>query len=99
LTDFGDVLFSSATATAGTHTGTISDPEWSATELELQQSSFTGLAEGADTHATPSRALILATPSTLTASDGGFSVGWQEQALQAEHAGVGTLPGFAGGPP
>jgi hypothetical protein len=99
LTDFGDVLFSSATATADAHTGTITDPGWSATELELQQGSFVGLAEGAETHTTPTRTLILAAPSAPTASDGGFSVGWEEQALQVGHAGVGTLPGWGGGPP
>jgi hypothetical protein len=99
LTDFGDVLFSSATATARSHTGAISDPDWSSTALELQQRAFTGLGVGSATRATPSRTLILATPSTPTASDGGFSVGWEEQALQAEQPGVGTLPGFGGGPP
>ena len=37
LTDFGTVSFSGATARAGGHTGTIGDPRWSATELELRQ--------------------------------------------------------------
>jgi hypothetical protein len=99
LTNFGDVVFSSATATARGHTGTISDPAWSATALELQQSTFTGLGVGAVTRTTPTRTLIAATPSALTASSRGFSVSWQEDAVQIERPSAGTLPGFGGGPP
>ena len=38
LSNFGDVLFTNASATASGHTGPISDPLWSATALELRQS-------------------------------------------------------------
>lgn len=99
LTDFGDVLFSSATATARSHTGAISDPDWSSTALELQQRAFTGLGVGSATRTTPTRTLIVATPSAPAATGGAFSVSWQENAIQVEQPSAGTLPGFGGGPP
>jgi hypothetical protein len=99
LTDFGEVLFSSATATAGGHTGTILDPDWSSITLELQQSASADRRGATVTQAGSSRTLVLATPSTAADSSGGFSVSWQERALQIEQPSPGTLPGFGGGPP
>jgi hypothetical protein len=99
LTDFGEVLFSSATATAAGRTGTILDPDWSSTTLELQQSASADRGGATVTQAGSSRTLVLATPSTAANSSGGFSVSWQEKALQIEQPTPGTLPGFGGGPP
>jgi hypothetical protein len=99
LTDFGEVLFSDATATASGHTGPILDPDWSSTTLELQQNASADRAGATVTQAGPSRTLILAAPSTAANSSGGFSVSWQEKALQIERPTPGTLPGFGGGPP
>ena len=57
LTDFGTVAFSAATATAAAHTGTITDPDWAATALELQQSAVTSVAGQPGTRAEPLRPL------------------------------------------
>jgi hypothetical protein len=99
LTDFGEVLFSSATATASAHTGTILDAAWSSTALELQQSAVAGRTGAAVTQASSPRTLVLATASTADTSSGGFSVSWQEEPLRVEQPSPGRLPGFAGGPP
>lgn len=97
LTNFGDVAFSSATATAHAHTGPIGDPDWSATALELQQRSVRAEGLRADAGTVPSATLIAATPSSSSDPLGAFSVSWQEQAPQLERPNAPTLPG--GGPP
>lgn len=99
LTDFGDVAFSGATATARSHTGPIADPDWSSSAIELQQRVFDGVGGRAGARAQPARTLIIATPSPTSGSAGAFSVNWQEQSIQLEQPGVPTLPGFGGGPP
>ncbi len=96
LTDFGEVLFSSATATASGHTGTILDTAWSSTALELQQSASTDRTGAADAQPSSVPTLILATASTADTSSGGFSVSWQEEPLRVEQPSPGTLPGFGG---
>ena len=99
LTDFGEVAFSNATATVRSHTGPVGDPEWSSTALELQQKAITGRGGRASGHVAPSPALILATPSSLSAAGGAFSVSWQEQTPQPQQPSAPTLPGSGGGPP
>ena len=99
LTDFGDVAFSGATATARSHTGPIADPDWSSSAIELQQRAFNGIGGRAGARAQPTRTLIVATPSPTSGSAGAFSVSWQEQSIQLEQPSVPTLPGFGGGPP
>jgi hypothetical protein len=99
LTDFGQVLFSSATAIAGAHTGEISDPHWSETALELQQPTFSSARGRAGARVAPTRTLTAAVPSTSVGTDGGFSVSWQQQSAQPERPSPATLPGFGGGAP
>jgi hypothetical protein len=100
LTDFGTVAFSAATATAATHTGTITDPHWAASALELQQSALTSVAGQAGTRAAPASTLILAVPSAVPPSSlGAFSVSWQAQSIALERSEAPALPGFGGGPP
>lgn len=95
LTDFGEVLFSTATATAGGHTGTIVDPAWSSATLELQQSASADGTGATVTQASSAHTLVLATPSTPVTSSGGFSVTWREETLKLEQPNPGALPGFA----
>jgi hypothetical protein len=80
LSDFGEVVFSAATATVADHTGTIEDARWGLTELQLRQ-------RGRDqARASPSSLmgpLVLATPTTAAAATGAFSVTWSEQAIEA----------------
>jgi len=92
LTNFGEVLFSNATATAGSHTGTIPDPDWSSTTLELQQSAVARQAGATVTQAS-SGTLVLATPSPAAGSSGGFAVSWHEEALRGNQPDPGVLPG------
>ena len=97
LADFGSVSFSSATATAAGHTGSIADPGWAATALELRQGA------GQDFGHRPGRrfgrpsALVSAAPSQLSGPLGAFSVSWQEQSIQFEPPRAPVMPGFAGG--
>jgi len=86
LTNFGSVAVASASATAHGHTGQISDPAWSATELELRQSAFASR-----------RGLVSATPSSLS-STGAFTVSWGEQSTRPEEPPPVQLPGSTGAP-
>jgi hypothetical protein len=74
LTEFGTVAFTSVRATAAGHSGTITDPAWAATAIDLQGSGpsllasrFAGVSVGAD-----------ATPSDLSADGSSFAVGWAQ---------------------
>ncbi len=93
LTDFGTVSFPTATATSAGHVGTIGDPLFTATALELHENA---LALDAGRHTTAAAGtLFTATPSPLAAG-GSFSVAWgatQAQAPEAPPEGPGTLNG------
>jgi Peptidase A4 family len=99
LSDFGDVAFSSATATLDGHTAPIPRGDWSATALELRQGPFHRIAGRAGVRAQPTQALTLATTSTASRSTGSFAVTWHEHSLEREQAPSTMLPGFGGGPP
>lgn len=99
LADFGTTLFSSATATARGHTGTIADADWSASALELQQGASFGAGSSAALRNSSTRTVTVATPSAASAADGSFSVTRQEKSVQSEQPAAPTLPGFNGGPP
>jgi hypothetical protein len=74
LANFGTVSFTAASATAAGHTGSITDPAWTPTSVELQsttagffrRSRFAPLAAGAG-----------AVPAALAADGGSFSIAWQ----------------------
>jgi hypothetical protein len=71
LANFGTIAFSSSSATAAGHTGTVSDPAWSATAIQLQSSSgsfrrFALIGAGG------------ASPSALSIDGSSFSVAWQQ---------------------
>lgn len=99
LADFGTTLFSSATATARGHTGTIADADWTTSALELQQDASSGAGSSAALRNSSTRTLTVATPSAASAADGSFSVAWQQESVQSEQPAAPTLPGFNGGPP
>ena len=97
LSDFGDVAFAGASATARGHTGAISDPLWSATALELRQSTpRTGGRGQAGASGQPADSIVAATPGDTTPASGAFSVSWQQQAVLADEPSAPTLP--AAGP-
>jgi hypothetical protein len=86
LTNFGDVAFSSASATAAGHTGPIADPNWSATALELRQGSHQPGHRGTVAAGNPPDGLIVAAPTAASGPEGAFGVRWQEQVVQGERA-------------
>jgi hypothetical protein len=96
LTDFGTVAFSSATAIANGHTGTVEDESWSAAALELRQGAA-ALKRAPAGRA--SRGSTVATPSPSPGSGGSFAVTWQEQPASAGAPAVPALPGFNGARP
>ena len=72
LSDFGTVDFSSATATANGHTGTISDPNWSAQAVALGANGSYDVGYGS------SQNTAGATPSSLSSDGSSFSVAWNQ---------------------
>jgi hypothetical protein len=97
LANFGSVSFSSATATARGHTGTVRDAGWSSTRLQLQQSAGALAPESAGRGARFPDALTQATASPATPSSGAFAVTWSERSTGAQRPPAPTLPGFGGG--
>jgi hypothetical protein len=87
LTDFGTVNFKQALATAGGHTGSISDPLWTSTSIELQSlGEFGRFASAAGVAAQ-------AVPTELSTDGSAFSVGYStlEQAIPPDPYGGGTF--------
>lgn len=85
LTNFGEVAFSAAAASARGHAGSIADPSWSTTALELRQGSLQAGHRSTAAVGVPPNSLILAAPSPAGAG-GAFAVRWQEQAVQGERS-------------
>jgi hypothetical protein len=94
LTDFGNIAFSSATAVAAGHTGTVIDPAWHTTAIELRQSA--GRVHGRSVRPGTSATTVVATPSTAPSATGAFSVTWSEERLSAPPPTGPALPGFEG---
>lgn len=94
LADFGTVRFSHASATTvDGHTGTISDPSWSAAAVALSPSSGSLGLDGVQLASQETGAG--ATPSSLTDGGSAFSVTWSSDATAASGAGYGQ--GYPGG--
>ena len=89
LSDFGTVQFSGATATANGHTGTISDPSWSAHAVALGSGGSSDVSLGAG-GASAGGSSAGATPSSLSSDGSAFSV-----AVQSSQSSQGS--GSAGG--
>jgi hypothetical protein len=92
LADFGTVQFTSATATANGHTGTVSDPNWSAQAVELGSSGISDVSYGSGDGASS------ATPSSLSSDGSSFSVASGSGSGSASGSGAGSgSTGAAGG--
>ncbi len=74
LSDFGAVDFTNASATANGHTGTISDPSWTAEPVALGAGGSYDVSLGGSDNSAG------ATPSTLSSDGSSFSVSWQQSA-------------------
>jgi hypothetical protein len=90
LADFGSVGFSGASATAGGHTGGISDPAWSASAVQL--SGGAGFVSDGSANAQP--AAGGAQPSAVSSDGSSFSVAWQS--ASASSTGGGGYGGYSG---
>jgi Peptidase A4 family len=104
LANFGTVTFTGASATAGGHTGSISDADWSAQAVQLSSSSTTGLGgpggftptgiAGADASAQSSAG---ASPSDVSSDGSTFSVSYSASAAGSQASGDGYGSGGYGG--
>jgi hypothetical protein len=93
LANFGSVGFSSASATAGGHTGGISDPAWTAAAVQL--SGGAGFVSSGSPNTQP--AAGGAQPSAVSADGGSFSVAWQSPTTSSTgSAGSGGSGGYSG---
>jgi len=75
LADFGTVSFARAAATGDGHAGTISNPAWQATPVELAELGQDGL-DPSFAGMRPSPATSGASPGPLSADGRGFAVAW-----------------------
>jgi hypothetical protein len=92
LSDFGTVDFTNATATANGHTGTISDPNWSAQPVALGSGGTYDIGYGS------SQNTAGATPSTLSSDGSSFSVAWQSDGAGSSSSPTsGSSGGYGGG--
>jgi hypothetical protein len=96
LTNFGKVSFShSSVTTTGGHSGTISDPAWSATALSLDGASGFGFGRF-----TSESGAAQALPGALGTSGASFAVSWSSAAATGPGYGYGDGgPGYGGGSP
>ena len=81
LADFGKVTFTNASATAGGHTGSIADSNWTVQEVQLASSNSTGFFGGGSIVPTAlgvggqaDQSSAGATPSSLSSDGSSFSV-------------------------
>ncbi len=93
LADFGKVDFTSSSATAGGHTGTISDSAWQSQPIELSPGAGGG-ASGFVSDTSTSTAG--AQPTGLSSDGSSFSVSWAGNATQVSTSG-GSGGGYGGG--
>jgi hypothetical protein len=92
LTDFGTVNFTDASATAGGHTGPISDPSWSAVAVQMSGSGApAGLGDAQFASAESSGG---AAPSDLSGDGSSFSVTWSGGSVDTS---IGSQYGYGGG--
>jgi Peptidase A4 family len=99
LADFGTAQFSNATATdTNGHTGTISDPSWSAAAVTLSPgASNMGFASYDPTSQSNSAG---ATPSSLSSDGSSFSVAWSADtgtSTDTSGSAGGSTGGYSGG--
>jgi Peptidase A4 family len=94
LANFGDVTFTGASATAGGHTGTISDSNWTVQEIQLASSNGggfqgpgglvpTGLGLGGET----GQSAAGASPTDLSSDGSSFSVSYSASSGSQSSAG------------
>jgi Peptidase A4 family len=97
LANFGTVNFSSASATAGGHTGTISDPQWQAEPVALNGGGYgVGSGNGFQSSLFSGGGSAAATPSSLSSAGDSFSVTWQSSSQSSSAGSSGGSDGGGG---
>jgi hypothetical protein len=91
LTDFGTAQFTNSTATANGHTGTISDPNWSAQPVTLGNSGVSDVSYDSGSGSAG------ATPSSLSSDGSSFSVAVQSASGSAGTTGSSGNYGYGDG--
>lgn len=81
LTNFGTVTFSKAAAIGNSHPGTLNDPNWTATPIELIADNRAAGFFGQDTDPISG---VGAVPGDVSADGRSFSVSWQQNLQPAE---------------
>jgi hypothetical protein len=100
LADFNKVTFTDARATAGGHTGSISDPDWSVQKTALSSSGGVGFPGGVTLTSglgvLPTQSSGGASPSSLTDGGRSFSVSYSADGGASGLAGAGSGYGIGG---
>jgi hypothetical protein len=100
LADFNKVTFTGASATAGGHTGSISNPDWSVQKTALSSSGGVGFPGGgtftSGLGVLPTQSLAGASPSRLSESGRSFSVAYSADGGASSPAGAGSGYGIGG---
>jgi Peptidase A4 family len=102
LANFGKVTFTNASATAGGHAGSISDPFWSVQEIQLSSSSNAGIPgpgrfvpTGIGLGGLSAQSSAGASPSNLSSDGSAFSVSYS--ANSGSQSSTGGVSGYSTG--
>jgi hypothetical protein len=103
LADFGQVSFADSSATAGGHTGSVTDPSWSVQRIDMSSDGtrFLGGPSRFSSSAAPAQQSTTGASTGDLSSDGSsFSVSTSNAASpSAAQSGTGNGPGYAYGDP
>ncbi len=102
LADFGNVAFTNASATAGGHTGTISDPNWTVQQVNMQPSGAIGSLGGggsfdpAGLEGISQSSSAGASASSVSGDGSSFTVTYGNSSAQSSGGGSGNTGGYPG---
>lgn len=103
LSNFGQVTFTNTSATAGGHTGTISDPNWTVQQVDMQPSGTIGGLGGpgqfdpAGLGGTSAASSAGASASSLSSDGSSFTVSYSASPAQTSTGGSGNPDPYSGG--
>lgn len=103
LANFGQVTFTNTSATAGGHTGSISDPNWTVQQVDLQPSGAIGSLGGggrfnpAGLEGISQSSSAGASASSVSGDGSSFTVSYSTGTAQSSGASSGNTGGYSGG--
>jgi hypothetical protein len=102
LADFGQISFADASATAGGHTGSVTDPSWSVQRIDMSSDGTTRFLGGpsrfSSSGALAQQSTTGASPGDLSSDGSSFSVSTSNAASPTQ-SGTGNGSGYASGDP